>query len=100
MVVWHVGDEDGEVGMRMKIELQEDAVDSDTRAEAYFKLDLSPEQEEDMIHWALFPLTTNKQWWACYEHCKSKGPNGFQNWRVVQDNYAKYVSPEPPPANP
>lgn len=100
MVVWHVGDEDCEIGVRMKIGLQEDADDTDTRAEAYFKLDLSPEQEEALMHWSLFPLKTNKGWWSCYEHCKSKGPNGFRNWRVVQDNYARYGSPEPPPAPP
>lgn len=95
-VVLHLGDDDETVGTRLKIERQEDHDDSDTRAEAYFKLGLSVGQKEDMLRWSLLPQKTNKGWWECYEHCEAKGPNGFNNWRAVQRNYAQYGKPEAP----
>ncbi|MCJ1384635.1 hypothetical protein MMC17_007753 [Xylographa soralifera] len=103
VVVLHTGDEDQAdqaIGMRMKIERHNDPEDSDTRAEAYFKLDLNDEQERDLIHWSLFPQKTNTKWWDCYHYYKSKGPTGFKIWRKVQENYAIYGKPDTPPAPP
>jgi hypothetical protein len=98
IVVLHVGDKDHAIGMRIKIECHEDPEDSDTRAEAYFKLGLNDEQEGDLVRWSLFPQKTNMGWWECYRYCKGKGPNGFNNWREVQKNYAIYGKPDTPPA--
>jgi hypothetical protein len=96
VIVWHVGDDDQAIGTHIRILQEENPQDSDTRAEAYFKLGLSNEQEEDLLRWSLFPQRTNKRWWECYQHCKGKGPTGFQSWREVQAMYAIHNEPENP----
>jgi uncharacterized membrane protein len=59
-IVLHIGDDDEMAGTRLKIERHEDHNDSDTRAEVYFKLNLSARQKEDMLRWSLLPQKTNK----------------------------------------
>ena len=97
LVVWHVGDDDTAIGKHIMIEGKVEPGDSNTRAEAYFKLGLSKEQEENLLRWSLFPQKTNEGWWECYQYCKAKGPTSFTNWREVQSRLAKYGRPDTPP---
>lgn len=79
-VVFHVGDDDQTVGTSVNIQSSSDPSDSDRRAEAYFRLDLSQEQEDTIVRWSLFPQKTNTKWWRCYEHCRKVGVSEFQRW--------------------
>ncbi|OSS43827.1 hypothetical protein B5807_11670 [Epicoccum nigrum] len=93
IAVWHIGDDNNIIGTRMEMKRSEDHEDSNTRAEAYGRLELSCEEEEAMLHWSLFPRRTNRRWWECYQQCKDKGPGGFKDWRDVLANYAKNGTP-------
>jgi hypothetical protein len=50
IVVLHVSDEDYVIGIRIKIERHENLKDSNTRANAYFKLDLDNKLKGDLIY--------------------------------------------------
>lgn len=36
----------------------------------YVRLDLSPDQEDSMVHWNLFPQRSNALWWGRYREAK------------------------------
>lgn len=85
--VWGVGDDTKSVGTRIEVVQEEHAEDSDRRAEAYFRLDLSSEDEDFMIHQSLMPMKAARNWWEPYDYCKAKG--SFEEWTRVLNNYAR-----------
>ena len=58
------------LGRRMDIYRVDSSPDDDFRTMAYIRLQLSSEEEQNMLTWSLFPQRSNHKWWENYENLK------------------------------
>ena len=94
LTVFHHGSNDHRVGSRLSVEFgfhrgssRKQEFDAGRRRAAYIGLELSHQEEEYMINWALMPSRDNTQWWEKYEekkleYAKHEDSNGNGNNKI------------------
>ncbi|KAK7942554.1 uncharacterized protein PG986_011667 [Apiospora aurea] len=83
----HVGDFPQAIGARLRLEI--DMGDPTwNRSRAYARLNMSPEEEDNMVHWNMMPQRSNLFWWNRYttthKDGKQAGPPANSNVRVIE----------------
>ena len=77
--VYGIGGVKHKIGDRLLVQRSEDNGTSDRRTPAYVRLNLTPEEEESMMLWNLFPRRSNQQWWKGYLAAKEeKAPRNVE----------------------
>jgi hypothetical protein len=72
--------DDTHVGSRLQFEIKHPPKPY-YHAAALARLKLSPEEEEAMVSWGLYPLKSNSLWWERFERAKQEpGVDGFKHW--------------------
>ena len=65
-----LGCNDLHLGRQMDIYRVDSSPDDDFRTMAYIRLQLSSEEEKNMLTWSLFPQRSNHRWWENYENLR------------------------------
>jgi hypothetical protein len=90
----HVGDRWYVLGSNLRLDV--DVGDSSwSRLPAYIRLDLSPVQEDAMVHWNLFPQRSNTFWWRRYKQGKELAASAR-----CQEKFSSTCVTEAPPMQP
>jgi hypothetical protein len=89
-----VGDNCEMIGSHLRLEVEMGEAEW-TRSPAYARIEMTPEEEDKMVHWSLMPHRSNSKWWTRYNERRfTMSPRS-----TVSSQDSQIVEKEPQQAN-